>query len=236
MKSKKILYFLLMSIYLFAFQSAWARSFQSHESIKEAALEYVHNMMQEQQQKVTIKVGRLDSRLKLKQCNKLLEAFTPPGSKLVGNSTIGVRCEDGKKPWTMYISVTIKTLKNVVIASRSISKGDILSKFHLSVVEKEIGNSYMKYFSSTDGLMGKEITRNINAGEIIKPNLVKNPLVIKRGELVSIISRKIGLEVRSIGKALQNGALGDTIRVTNTKSKKTIDGVVIGSGKVQVNR
>jgi flagella basal body P-ring formation protein FlgA len=36
------------------------------------------------------------------------------------------------------------------------------------------------------------------------------------------------------GKALQNGAIGDTIRVVNTMSNRTLDAVVVSASRVAV--
>jgi flagella basal body P-ring formation protein FlgA len=42
------------------------------------------------------------------------------------------------------------------------------------------------------------------------------------------------LTLTAQGKALQDGSKGDTIRVLNAKTHKTIDGTVVNSGTVNV--
>jgi len=58
--------------------------------------------------------------------------------------------------------------------------------------------------------------------------------LVSKGSLVTIILKKPGLSLTSQGRALQNGADGDTIRISNTNTSRTIEAVVIGSNIVTV--
>ncbi|MGY9002469.1 MAG: flagellar basal body P-ring formation chaperone FlgA [Rhodospirillales bacterium] len=43
-----------------------------------------------------------------------------------------------------------------------------------------------------------------------------------------------GMSLSAQGKALEDGAKGDTVRVHNIRSKNIVEGVVTGDGKVRV--
>jgi len=77
---------------------AMAAAYQSHNSIYQAAKNFVTKQIASQQvKKAEINVGKLDSRLKLSKCNKSLQAFLPNGSRSYGKTTIGVKCDGRKK-------------------------------------------------------------------------------------------------------------------------------------------
>lgn len=59
--------------------------------------------------------------------------------------------------------------------------------------------------------------------------------LIRRGELVTLLSRGGAIEVRAQGKALGDGALGDSIQVQNSSSGRVVGGVVRAAGQVEVN-
>jgi flagella basal body P-ring formation protein FlgA len=43
------------------------------------------------------------------------------------------------------------------------------------------------------------------------------------------------MKLTAQGKALDDGAKGDTVRIHNSRSKNTVEGVVVGDGKVRVH-
>lgn len=51
---------------------------------------------------------------------------------------------------------------------------------------------------------------------------------------MTIILKAPKMILTALGKALDNGADGDTVRITNTQSKKVIEAEVTGMGRVSV--
>jgi len=84
---------------------------------------------------------------------------------------------------------------------------------------------------------GKSTLINILAGLFRKTSgqvWVSVPRLIKRGEIVTLKIMTPFMQITTKGRALQDGAHGESVRVTNTRSKKIIEGVVIESGVVRV--
>ena len=112
----------------FAMSSAVAGTYQSHKSIYQAARDFVRlHVISQHNKQAEIKIGTLDSRLKLKQCHKPLQAFQPNGSRDLGKTTIGVKCK-GTNPWSLHVPVTISVYKNVLVASHQLQKGTVLTE------------------------------------------------------------------------------------------------------------
>ena len=63
-------------------------------------------------------------------------------------------------------------------------------------------------------------------GTVVLQRYVEIPFAIKRGQLVKIVAEKNGIYVETTGRALQNGHVGDIIKVKNIYSKKVIEGKV----------
>ncbi len=60
------------------------------------------------------------------------------------------------------------------------------------------------------------------------------PLLVHRGDLVTIVFRTDNLELTAQGNALEDGAAGALVRIENTKSNRVIDAAVTGQDMVMV--
>jgi flagella basal body P-ring formation protein FlgA len=63
---------------------------------------------------------------------------------------------------------------------------------------------------------------------------LEEPLLVVRGKDVTAIVSVSGMHVTLTGQALDNGRMGETVRVKNKASGKIITGEVIGHRMVEV--
>ncbi len=214
--------------------SAVAGSFQSHQSIHQAAVTFLRGHVASQDsQRVEIKTGKLDSRLKLKKCTNRLQAFLPKGSREVGKTTVGVKCV-GSKPWSLHVPVTISIYKKVLVAARTLQKGSILVDADIKLAVHDTAGLSYGYFEDERIGVGMKIKRRALAGAVLTPSMLKKPQVVSRGQKVAIMAQSGRMEVRMMGKALDNGAIGDRIKVMNIKSRQKLEGIIISSAEVRV--
>ena len=81
---------------------------------------------------------------------------------------------------------------------------------------------------SVDAIAGLETTRTIQAGAVVLSDDVRSPLLVKRGEEITVIARGGGIQVRAIARARQDGARGERIAVESLETKERSDAVIIG--------
>ena len=82
--------------------------------------------------------------------------------------------------------------------------------------------------------MGKQIKRTLPRGRVLAQDMLIEPAIIKKRELTRLRVNVGKLVVSTIGIALKDGRLGETIPVKNVSSKKTVYGVVQADGTVVV--
>jgi flagella basal body P-ring formation protein FlgA len=58
---------------------------------------------------------------------------------------------------------------------------------------------------------------------------------IRRGESVNLVYQAPGMSLNMRARALEDGAIGQPIRLQNTSSNRTIDAVVTGPGAARAN-
>ncbi|MEM9600902.1 MAG: flagellar basal body P-ring formation chaperone FlgA [Pseudomonadota bacterium] len=85
-----------------------------------------------------------------------------------------------------------------------------------------------------DDYVGLELTRSVRAGAVLTLRHVREPLLVKRNETVTLVFRQGALSMETTGRALAEGGEGARIAVMNSASRKRIIGRIIGPGTVEV--
>jgi flagella basal body P-ring formation protein FlgA len=78
------------------------------------------------------------------------------------------------------------------------------------------------------------LTRPVKQGEVMTQAVLRPRLVIKRGEIVTVILDGQGFKIRAQGRAEADGRHGEVIRVLNLTSRRDIVARVEGPGLVRV--
>jgi flagella basal body P-ring formation protein FlgA len=181
--------------------------------------------------RVDVIVGNLDSRLRLVQCTDELSLFIPPGSRLQGNTTIGVRCLN-PKPWSIYIPMRIAIYEKVIISLRKMSRGEIISKEDIILAEVDTSIVRGATFTETSELVGTKLKTTLKANQVIGSTTI---CLICKGDTVIIKSNNKAVSVSVAGVALNDGGKGDRIRVQNNASRRVVDALITSNGVVSVD-
>lgn len=212
-----------------------ASDYQGHDSIMETARQFMlDHIVSVYHQQPEIVTGMLDSRLRLRKCSIPLQAFQPDGSRDLGKITVGVKCTDSK-PWSLHVPVTIRIYKQVVVAARTLPRGAVLTKNDVKLASYDLADLTRGYFEDPARNLGMKLRRRLLAGEPLTQMMMEKIRTVKRGQRVIILASTGGMEVRTSGKALSHGSVGERIRVVNLSSKQKLEGVVTESGEILVD-
>ena len=227
--------FIVVFLTLFFYQpNANAMEIQSLDEIRNTAIAYVYESMGDENKNIEVTIGQIDQRLRLKQCTKKLEAFNHGYASRKGLSTVGVRC-NGANPWSLYVPVSIKVYQQVATLKRPVARNQILVADDISFKKTDIYRLNNGFFTNTEEIVGKILTQNLQPGAILTNYVLKTPIAIRQGQMVTLIARNSVIEVRTEGKAMSRGAIGDRIKVKNLKTKRIIEGVIKDNHNIYVN-
>lgn len=207
---------------------------QPLETIQRQAHELLSAQHRDRAEPPQIRVNELDPRLRLPNCQAQLEAFLPGGAKLVGNTSVGVRCPNPR--WTVYQRASVRIFDRVLVANHHLAKGTVLSAADLRAERHELSVLPGGYETAPERLIGKQLRRALPAGAVIPPQAVKAAPLIKQGETVTLVIRQGGMEVSSSGTALSDAAPGERLRVRNEASRRVVEGTVTANRRVEVGR
>lgn len=219
--------FVLFSPYLHA-----AQMLQDIPSLREEVRQYLVDEYGNGEV-VEIDVAKLDSRLRLRRCDDNLTLETSSASADASNVTVQVACE-APASWSFYLSAKIKRQRQMVTAKQSFRKGHILSYEDLTVVTKMTNALPSGFASDPKQLIGKEIKRSVRAGDVLTHSVVAQPMLVRRGDQITIFAQMGSISVSTPGEALSNGRIGEAIRVKNLRSNRIVQGTVSKDGNILV--
>jgi flagella basal body P-ring formation protein FlgA len=217
-----------------SFAASPASQWQDHAAIRAAAQSFLHDFVGSQHQgRSQVRLDQLDPRLKVKACRAPLDAFLPPGGRVMGNTTVGVRCPD-QGGWIIYVSARIDVFGPVLVARQPLARGTRIEEDDLELVERNLSNLPYGYYTDPQPVSGQLAKRTIAAATVITPPMLQEPNLVKRGERVTVIAESGPLKIRTSGKALNDGKSGDLIRIRTEGSQRIVDGVAVSPGVIKV--
>jgi flagella basal body P-ring formation protein FlgA len=172
--------------------------------------------------KTSFTLGEIDPRLSLPAC-PALEAFVPPGVRLWGNTSVGVRCS-GSNPWTIYVPVSVRIMTGVVVAARALTQGRAIELADLSIQEADLGQLPGAIVTDPAQAVGRTVTLSIAPGQPLRQDLLRSPPVIQQGQSVTLRAQGPGFKVSAEGRSLTNAAEGQVAQV-RTPSGHTVNGI-----------
>jgi flagella basal body P-ring formation protein FlgA len=88
--------------------------------------------------------------------------------------------------------------------------------------------------TAVEDLIGRSSRRPLRAGEPIRTTDLRETFAVAKGSLVVVILQTSLVTATVQAKALENGAIGEIIRVANTKSNRVLTATVVDAGTVAV--
>jgi flagella basal body P-ring formation protein FlgA len=120
----------------------------------------------------------------------------------------------------------------VLAYARSLAAGEIVQPEDLVWVKAAAGPADAP--NDADALIGMTAKRPLRQGAAASLRDVSTPQVIKAGDIVAVTYEDAGVALTLQGKAMAAAAVGESLMVQNTASKKIIETVVTGPGSTAV--
>lgn len=220
--------YILLSLFSAA---ALAASEEDSASLRKIAEAYIARQLSDLPGQATATVGAIDTRLRLPKCAHA-EGFLPPGIRLWGNATIGIRCQE-PSAWTIYVPVIVKITGPIVTTVRPLAQGHVLTAGDIAAQPADLTQLPAGVITDVDQVIGKSLSSGVPAGQALRADLLRAPQVVKTGQTVRIVAQGGDFQVSAEGKALGNASSGQSVSV-RTPSGKVVSGVVKADGSVEV--
>lgn len=123
---------------------------------------------------------------------------------------------------------------SVPVLKGTLQNGDIIGATDIEWIDLPQGQVGRDVVLKQDGLVGMTPRHIAHGGKPVSADDLERPQIVGRGETVTLVFNDGGLILTTKGKALQGGAKGDLVRVTNLNSSKTVDGYITAEQEVTV--
>ncbi|MCX2802126.1 flagellar basal body P-ring formation chaperone FlgA [Microbulbifer thermotolerans] len=169
---------------------------------------------------------------RLPHCENPRPFLPGKGQQLRGPVTVGVRC--GTEGKVRYLRAKVSIIGDYWVSARRIEAGTRIDADMLRRARGDLSNLPRGAVLERERIVGQIASRPLNAGTVLQEQQLKPvPLVLRR-QPVTVEARGQGFRIAREGIALEEGALGEKIRV-RLADRRQIFAVVSGPGQAQVN-
>jgi flagella basal body P-ring formation protein FlgA len=184
------------------------------------------------QPRMEVEVGNLPAHLKLAPCAHV-QPYLPSGTRPLGRSRIGLRCEQGAARWNVSLPVTVRLWAPSLVATSALPTGTVLEARHLTTAEVDLAERADPAVGSNEAAIGRTLQRSLAAGDAIRQADLKTRQLFATGDTVRIVAVGSGYAVSSEGQAMGPGLEGQNARV-RTESGRIVTGTVTGDRRVEL--
>jgi flagella basal body P-ring formation protein FlgA len=138
------------------------------------------------------------------------------------------------KPSLAEAKDATKVMTDIPVLTRNIRSGEIISAEDIAVQSINV-RGYDQFVTGADQLVGQSARRALVANRPIRPLDIGQPVLITRGQLVTILYQTDNMALTATGKAMENAGINQAITVMNGQSNRTIQAVVSGPNLVTVH-
>ncbi|QHE94556.1 flagellar basal body P-ring formation protein FlgA [Pandoraea fibrosis] len=196
--------------------------FQNTDAIRQTAERFLREQTTGLPGRVAITVGDAVSD-RMPAC-PVLEPFLPPGARLWGSTTVGVRCS-GERPWTLYLQARVSINATYFVAARQINPGETLGPNDLSPRQGDLTLLPRTVATDAGQIVGTVAVNRITSGLPIRSDLLRSAIAVQQGQTVRVVSRGSGFEVSTEGQVLSRASAGDPVQV-RTRAGQVVSGTV----------
>jgi flagella basal body P-ring formation protein FlgA len=128
----------------------------------------------------------------------------------------------------------IVPLMEIPVLARALRNGDIIQPADITFIDMQSKDVSANMVVDAARLAGQTPRRGLTAMKPVMDGETMMPLMVKKGDIVTMALDTGVVQLTVQGRAMADGAVGDVVRVMNTSSNKIIEAVVSGERRVAV--
>lgn len=140
----------------------------------------------------------------------------------------------GSAAQRLRVSGRVFTVTEIPVLARAMQKGEVVGDGDIEWKPVRELQMQRGILTELDQVVGQQLRHSARPGQALRATDVQRPVLVAKGSAVTMVLRSGGLSLTAQGRAVEDGGRGDTIRVTNSHSKITVEAKVQGPGMVSV--
>jgi flagella basal body P-ring formation protein FlgA len=152
----------------------------------------------------------------------------PSRARALGNVSWEVTIFTDTSNKKMTISAVARAWEQQVIVSRTLAAHTILAEGDFTARRVLVDSLPDHQLLRLEQCVGQQAALDLRPGVIMTAQMVDPVPLVKPGQLVTVILTRGTVQLRSVARAMEEGALGQTIRVRNENTRDVLDVTVTG--------
>lgn len=234
-------YLYIFFIALFAFCSSFSEAkangvYVSKEDVVNAIVEEFENQGVEDNIEIEFFGGQTNFSFEKGKSFKILVSslvYDEGGSKFSCSLDIFV---DEKHAQNANLQGRYFKIAEIYVPSININRGEIITEDMLKQLSVRQSKIKAGFVVEKEKIIGMEAKKSLKEGKMISLRDIGKQNIIKKGDLVNMHYSSSAMQIMAQGQAVTDAAEGDKIELLNTKSKKTVIGIVIDKDNVEVRQ
>lgn len=215
---------------LFLFLTASALAYQDPAPIRKAVEDYLRIQSKGLSGNISFTVGSIDQNNQLPPCNGF--QVRQDNGRLWGRVNLTVQCQAGAS-WSIFVPATIKVQGNYLVARRNLGTGQILTEADMELRQGDLTEFPDNLMDSYQQAVGKTLGVSLLAGQPLRHDALRQPIVVQQGQRVTIISKGTGFAVSGEGQAINNATEDQIVRV-RLPNGQIVSGLAKVGGVVEI--
>lgn len=150
-------------------------------------------------------------------------------------ATVAALDENGVAYETLRLSGFVHRVVSVPVLNKPLRNGDVIGQYDIDFIDLHQNDLRDDMIVSAENIIGMTPRRAVKADAPLRPIDIIAPKVVGRGKRVTMIYENGAISLTAIGKALEDGAKGDVIRISNIDSSRTVTGIVTAENEVTIS-
>jgi flagella basal body P-ring formation protein FlgA len=207
----------------------------SREQIESIVRDYIQEQTRGAGDRLRVKDLRVSETVVLPQGALTTRVVAPKNTEWAGTVPLSVIFKvDGEAERRVWVTASLERLIPVVVARRPLGRYKPIDDDDLEVKAVDAAGLSADCITNPELVIGKRTRRPVDAGTVLRPEMVEFPPLVKTGDRVRIIAETSGLRISAFGQVKQKGCQGELIPVVNLDSNKVIYARVVDSQTVKI--
>ena len=141
---------------------------------------------------------------------------------------------EGGRVLQVAVSGRLLEIVEVPVLNRRVAAGEVITARDIDWLPQQADRVAGNVVTEAEALIGSSPRRGLRAGQPVRISEVGEPVLVEKNQMVLLRVQTAAMQLTAQGRAMEDGARGETVRVLNPKSSAVVTGRVADAGLVMV--
>ena len=154
--------------------------------------------------------------------------ITPPRQKNLGEVTWGIAVIADGQSQKASLTANVKAWQNQLVVNKPVGYRQVIRADDVVDRRMLVDQVNDDPLVTREQVIGQMAGRELKSGTVLTARLVEPAILVKSGQLVSVVLTHGAIQAKSVARAMEQGTFGQSIRVKNEVTGNVFDVIITG--------